>query len=101
MGQTNDKRVKATSQRRAQRTTPKFDVSSLDSVLLHKVIYAACRAGAALRFGLTRDGGAFAVGIYGDGEPYTEYLRPDDAHETYFRDLEQFFLEKSPPGETE
>jgi hypothetical protein len=28
----------------------------------------------ATRFGYSRDGGAYAIGILGDGEPFTEYL---------------------------
>jgi translation initiation factor 1 (eIF-1/SUI1) len=39
-----------------------------------------CALGGAIRLGKTRDGGAFAVGVYGDGgDPYTEYLRPDES----------------------
>lgn len=37
------------------------------------------RWGCAIRFGKTRDGGAYAVGIYGvDKEPYTEFLPPGE-----------------------
>lgn len=35
-------------------------------------------AGFAVRIGKSRDGGALAIGIYGDGDPYTEYARPSD-----------------------
>lgn len=41
---------------------------------LKRAIEAASRVGGALRFGYSRDGGAFAIGIYGDGEPYTEFV---------------------------
>lgn len=35
-------------------------------------------AGFAVRIGKSRDGGSYAIGIYGDGDPYTEYARPSD-----------------------
>lgn len=34
--------------------------------------------GFAVRIGKSRDGGSYAIGIYGDGDPYTEYARPSD-----------------------
>lgn len=48
--------------------------------------------GGAIRFGKTRDGGAFAVGVYGDGgEPYTDYLRPNDDVAEYLETLVDAF----------
>jgi hypothetical protein len=41
--------------------------------------------GGALRLGYTKDGGAYAVGIYGDGTPFTEYIPPSDSVEDYLR----------------
>lgn len=46
---------------------------------------AAC--GGALRLGYTRDGGAYAIGIYLDGESETEYVRPDEDMNQWLRDL--------------
>lgn len=46
--------------------------------LLVKAISTAANCGGALRFGYTADGGAYAVGIYGDGKPYNEYISPND-----------------------
>jgi len=44
--------------------------------------------GGALRLGYTRDGGAFAIGVYGvETEPYTDYLRPGDDVEAYLDEL--------------
>lgn len=44
--------------------------------------------GGALRLGYTRDGGAFAIGVYGvEAEPYTDYLRPGDDVEAYLDEL--------------
>lgn len=54
------------------------DWESADALTLQKAIATAARTGGALRFGYSRDGGAYAVGIYGDGEPYTEFVKPSE-----------------------
>lgn len=43
-----------------------------------KAIVAVTQHGYAIRFGYTKDGGAFAIGILGDGEPFTEFVRPTE-----------------------
>lgn len=54
----------------------------VDPADLQYAITAVAQKGGALRFGYTRDGGAYAIGIYGDGDPYTEYVSPqEDMHE--------------------
>jgi len=55
-------------------------------LLLHAVATVAYKGGA-LRFGYTRDGGAITVGVYGDGDPYTDYLKPGDDINDYLRKL--------------
>lgn len=54
------------------------DWMTIDPTLLMRAIDAASAQGGALRFGYTRDGGAYAIGIYGDGDPYTVYCRPSE-----------------------
>jgi hypothetical protein len=44
--------------------------------LVVRAITTAATTGGALRFGYTSDGGAYALGIYGDGAPYTHYVNP-------------------------
>lgn len=71
--------AKAESKRRvtyAQGITA--DWASVDAEKVIRAIAAVGAAGGAIRFGYTRDGGAYAIGIMGDGDPYTEYLRPSD-----------------------
>lgn len=58
-----------------QRGTP-ADWQSADAALVIRAICVAASTGGALRFGYTADGGAYAVGIYGDGPPYTHYTAP-------------------------
>lgn len=61
------------------------DWETVDHELLAKAIAAVAGMGGAIRLGYTRDGGAYAVGIYGDGEPFTEYVPPSDDMDEYLR----------------
>ena len=61
---------------------------------LKSLIVAAARAGGAVRFGYTADQGAYALGIYGDGDtPYTEYVRPGEDLGEVLRNLTETFFE--------
>lgn len=77
----------------AQRLKPKAqagmvaDWISVDPVLLQQAIAAWAAQDGALRFGYSRDGGAFSIGVYGDGDPHTEYFGPNDDIEGYLRDI--------------
>lgn len=64
--------------RKARGSSAKADWNTVDPPLLQQVIATVASAGGAIRFGYTRDGGAYSIGFLGDGEPYTEYLRPSD-----------------------
>ena len=67
------------------------DWESASAELLRKAIAAAAMAGGCLRLGYSRDGGAYSIGIYGDGEPYTEWVRPsEDVDETLEKIIELF-----------
>lgn len=63
----------------------------VDCGLLHDVIQTVALAGGALRFGFTRDGGAYAVGVYGDGEPYTVYCSPHESIDDVLRSIRDGF----------
>lgn len=63
------------------------DWATVDPQLIRDAIATVSIRGGALRFGYTSDGGAYALGVYGDGKPYTEYIRPGDDPEDYLRDL--------------
>jgi hypothetical protein len=58
---------------------------------IREAIVSAANVGGALRFGYSRDGGAYAIGVYGDGEPYTEFVRPSEDVETYLLNVKEFF----------
>ena len=63
------------------------DWSTASPALIQRAIACISRAGGAVRFGYTRDGGAYAIGIMGDGEPYTEYVRPSESVDEYLAAL--------------
>lgn len=67
------------SRRRARRGTGEIaSWETVDSALVLKAIAAVTQAGGAIRFGYTTQGGAYAIGFLGDGDPYTDYVRPSD-----------------------
>ncbi len=60
--------------RRRRKNDAVADWDSADATLLRSVVSTITKDGGAIRFGYSRDGGAYAVGIFGDGKPFTEYL---------------------------
>jgi hypothetical protein len=50
----------------------------VDADAIQALIFAVTEQGGAVRFGCSRDRSALALGFLGDGEPYTEWLRPTD-----------------------
>lgn len=82
------KKPNATSSRRVQRNAGDVaDWEGANPTLLLRAIALVAIAGGALRLGYTRDGGAYSIGIYGDGEPYTEYVRPNEDIDAYLAAL--------------
>lgn len=61
------------------------DWTEVDGELLKKAVAVVARMDGAMRLGYTRDGGAFAVGIYGDGSPFTEYYHGVEETEDFLR----------------
>src|SRR5215510_10109770 len=79
-----DARQRARSLRRA------VDIQQIDGTVLLECLTAVVRIEGALRVGVSRDGGAFAFGIYGDGDPYTEYVGSDEDVNDYLRNLREY-----------
>ena len=63
------------------------DWGNATSDLVSAAIVAVTQHGYAIRFGYTRDGGAFAVGVIGDGEPFTEFVRPTEDIDAFLSEL--------------
>lgn len=67
-------REKRLAERRAERQLRgKVDFDALHCAELRTLTAYVIEMGGAIRIGATRDGGAYAIGIYGFGEPFTEY----------------------------
>ena len=96
--QKEEKKAKAKGGRRfgiSREDQVASDWGKVDQAVVHRAIVAAARAGGALRFGYTADGGAFALGIYGDGdEPYTEYFRPNEDVAFALTEIAQMFYDR-------
>jgi len=67
------------------------DWQQVPADVLVRAIAAAANTGGALRFGYSRDGGAYAIGIYGDGDPYTDFVKPSENLGEYLEDVISLF----------
>lgn len=63
------------------------DWQAADAGCVLQAIATLAYAGGAIRFGYTRDGGAYAIGIYLGGDHFTEYIRPHEDIDEYLRRL--------------
>jgi hypothetical protein len=77
------KKASTTSENKRRRSlrgspTGVADYETANAELIKKAIVTAAGTGGALRFGYTADGGAYAIGIYGDDKPYTHYVSPHE-----------------------
>jgi len=87
----------ASRPRRKQLTGP-ADYGTLDGTKVLKLVEQLANWGCAIRFGKTRDGGAYAIGVYGvDKEPYTEYIPPAESVEEFLEDIANW-MEGRPPA---
>lgn len=79
------RKQQAESSRRVKRNDADgADWNNVNPALLMTAIGVVALRGGALRLGYTRDGGAYSIGVYGDGEPYTDYVRPNEDIDAYF-----------------
>lgn len=75
-------------EKRAQRQNGGIaDWASADPAVVLQAIAVVSFRGGALRFGYSRDGGAYAIGIYLSDDRYTEYVRPSEDIDEYLRGL--------------
>jgi len=96
----HDAKVRAESQKRGRRSqaNKKFDLKNVDWLAIIALTSTLCDVGGALRFGLTRDGGAVALGIY-LGEDYgTEYIKPDEDFHDACREISRAWLPSGDGG---
>lgn len=74
---TKKKQTTPPQERRRRKTSSEADWGGIDETAIRRIISAITKLGGAVRFGYSRDGGAYSIGIYGDGKPFTEF-HPED-----------------------
>jgi hypothetical protein len=67
------------------------DWANCDGSAILTAISAITARGCAIQFGYTRDGSAYTIRILGDGDPYTEYVRPSESLGAYLAALAEDF----------
>jgi hypothetical protein len=95
-----DKPQQRSNRRRNRGTDTIAEWGDANAQKVLEAISAIARNGFAVRFGYTRDGGAFAIGVVGDGDPYTEYVRPNEDIDLYLDGLIQDYRDGSRPTTT-
>jgi hypothetical protein len=80
-----------TSPRKAEKYVGSADWGSVDAKKLVHLIETASRKGGALRLGYTRDGGAYAIGVYAGPNYFTDYVRPEEDIDEYLELLTDRF----------
>lgn len=60
---------------------------TVDYVPLLSAVIVATESGGALRLGVTRDGGAYAIGCYAGDEYATEYVKPNEDWESAWDEI--------------
>lgn len=77
---------------RIQAARTEVTVGDIEGNALLHALDCVLRGGGAVRIGRTRDGGAWAIGVYGDGDqPYTEYIQGSEDINKYLWELGEFF----------
>jgi hypothetical protein len=89
-----DKKRSAAAERRAEkrRQQGQMDVAALPWLTLAALIAEMAANGGAIRVGLTRDGGALALGMYQGDDYATEYIRPNEDVEAAMHGIADLWL---------
>lgn len=67
------------------------DWATADPALLLGAIATLANRGGAIRFGYSRDGGAYSIGIYLANDKFTEYVRPSEDINYYLQSVIEDF----------
>lgn len=89
-----DTKRAAAAERRAtkRREQGKVDVAGLPWLTLAALVAEMAENGGAIRIGLTRDGGALALGMYQGDDYATEYIRPNEDVEAALHAIAELWL---------
>jgi len=92
------KPAQGSNRRRNRGNGEAADWGSASPQKVMEAIQAVTKNGFAIRFGYTRDGGAYSIGIVGDGDPFTEYVRPTEDIDLYLEGLTLDYQDGSRPA---
>lgn len=67
------------------------DWGSVDPSTILELIGKVTSRGGAIRFGYTRDGGAYALGLYYGAESKTVYCRPGEDLDAFIAEWQEFY----------
>lgn len=73
--------------RKKRGSAEQADYGSVDPLLLLSVVASVTKAGGAIQFGYTVDGGAYRIRLLIGGEVQDEYVRPTEDIDSYLRAL--------------
>ena len=100
----SDKREASTSSFRKPRdgraSKDVADWGSVNEKILVRLVGVASKKGGAVRFGYTRDGGAYAIGVYAGPNYFTDFVRPSEDVDLYLTELTASFEEYDGTNET-
>lgn len=82
-----------------QKASSNADWQQVDAATIQRCIATVAKTGGALRFGYSRDGGVFAVGVLGDGQPYTLWERDPEVMSETLQELCQHFEDMDVPAQ--
>ena len=73
--------------RPGERSVGVADWQSANPELVIRAIATVGSTGGALRFGYSRDGGAYSIGVLGNGSPYTIWVKPSESLDDILLDI--------------
>lgn len=97
-GSSNNGNIFDSFRRKLGEGTGITDWAGADHELLVRLVVTAADRGGAVRFGYTRDGGAYALGLYFGTETATKYCRPQEDLDDFLRQWLEFFEEQPSRG---
>lgn len=98
MSANGDKKIEERDGKRKfqQRQYHSADYATVDRDKLIRALCSVSLAGGALRFGYSRDGNIYAIGVLGDGDAYTLWATSTEELDITLEDLAEHF-EDIPP----
>lgn len=84
---------KSKKRRYQQSSVGNADWARVQANALIRCVESVTRTGCAIRLGYSRDGGAYAIGIIGDGDPYTVWAANDEELDIRLGELTQAFAD--------